>query len=109
MTSVDVNACTFKYIIVMSGGVYKTLEAIDGSDTKKSGNTLIVDMVNKHITKKGWNDAIAVNILQEICQTHCNLYQISASKDAHSLMAVANNKRDDMTLVICNFNPGSIV
>ena len=101
VTSVDVNACTFKYIIVMSDGVYKTLEAIDGSDTKKSGNTLIVHMINKHITEKGWNDAIAVNILQEICQTQSDLYQISASKDPRSLMAVANNKRDDMTLVIC--------
>ena len=108
MTSVNIDPWTFeyRYIILMSDGVYKTLEAIDGGDTKKSGNTLIVDMIEKHITEKRWNDAIAVNILQEICQTQKKLYQISAaSKDAHSLTAVANNiKRNDMTLMICKFD-----
>ena len=99
MISVDVNPLTFKYIIVMSDGVYKTLEAIDGSDAKKSGNALIVDMI-----EKGWNGAVAVNILREICQTQHNLYHVSASKNAHSPMAVANRKRDDMTLVICKFD-----
>ena len=101
--SVDIDHYTFKYIIVMSDGVYKTLEAIDGGDTKKSGNEIIVDMINKHVTEKGWNN-VAINILKEIRETQYTLYQISASEDVRSPMAVANRKRDDMTLVIYKFD-----
>ena len=103
MTSVDIDHYTFKYIIVMSDGVYKTLEAIDGGDTKKSGNDIIVEMIEQHATKKRWND-VAINILQEIRETQYNLYQISASEDVRSPMAIANRKRDDMTLVIYKFD-----
>ena len=83
----------------MSDGVYKTLKAIDGGDTctNKSGNEIIVDMIEKVVTEKGWNAAVAKNVLREICQTQYDLY---ASEDANSPMAVANRKRDDMTLVI---------
>ena len=52
------------------------------------------------IAKHGWNDTVAIRVLQEIRQNHHDLYQIYASEDAHSPMAVANMKRDDMTLVI---------
>ena len=62
VTSVTIDH-TFKYIILMSDGVYKTLEAIDGSDSKKSGNELLVELIDKHITNKGWNHGIAINIL----------------------------------------------
>ena len=88
----------------MSDGVYKTLEAIDGGDSKKSGNELLVEMIHKYVTKKGWNDKIAINILQEICQRQHDLFQKMASKDVRSPMAIANRKRDDMTLVIYKFD-----
>ena len=42
MISVTIDR-TFKYIILMSDGVYKTLEAIDGGDSKKSRNELLVE------------------------------------------------------------------
>ena len=103
VTSVAVDHCTFEYIIVMSDGVYKTLEAIDGGDTKKSGNDLIVEMIEKHGTGKKWN-SVAINILQEIRQTQYDLYQISASEDVRSPMAIANRKRDDMTLLVYKFD-----
>ena len=103
VTSVAIDHCTFEYIIVMSDGVYKTLEAIDGGDTKKSGNHIIVEMIEKHGTGKKWNQ-VAINILQEIRQTQHDLYQILASEDARSPMAVANRKRDDMTLLVYKFD-----
>ena len=87
----------------MSDGVYKTLEAMDGGDTNKTGNELIVGMIDEHIAKHGWNDTVAISILQEIRQRQHDLYQICASEDVHSPMAVANRKRDDMTLVIYKF------
>ena len=98
----DIDHHTFKYIIVMSDGVYKTLEAIDGGDTGKSGNEIIVKMIEQQATKERWNE-VAINILQEIRETQYNLYQILASEDARSPMAIANRKRDDTTLVIYKF------
>ena len=88
----------------MSDGVYKTLEAIDGGDSKKSGNELLVEMIHKYVTEKGWNERMAINILQEIRQSQHDLYQISAGEDVRSPMAIANRKRDDMTLVIYKFD-----
>ena len=103
VTSVPIDHYTFKYIIVMSDGVYKTLEAIYGGDTKKSGNDILVDMIEKHETGKRWNN-VAINILQEIRENQYTLYQIAASEDVRSPMAIANRKRDDMTLLIYKFD-----
>ena len=89
----------------MSDGVYKTLEAIDGGDSKKSGNELLVEMIDKYITEKGgWNDGIAFNILKEIRQNQHDLFQLLAGEDVRSPMAIANRKRDDMTLMIYKFD-----
>ena len=82
----------------MSYGVYKTLEAINGGDSKKSGNKLLVEMIDNHITNTGWNHEIAINILEEIRQNQL------ASEDASSPTAIANRKRDGMTLVIYKFD-----
>ena len=87
----------------MSDGVYKTLEAIDGGDTNKTGNELTVGMIEEHIAKNGWNDTVAIRVLQEIRQRQHDLYQVYASEDVRSPLAVANRKRDDMTLVIYKF------
>ena len=102
--SVAIDYSTFKYIVLMSDGVYKTLEAIDGGDLKKSGNDLLVEMIHKRVSDKGWNDGIAINVLQEIRQSQYDLFQILASEDVRSPMAIANRKRDDMTLVIYKFD-----
>ena len=80
----------------MSNGVCKTLESIGGD--------MLVNIIEKYIAENGWNDAVAINVLQEIRQTHYKLYQKSASEDVRSPVAVANRKRDDMTLVIYKFD-----
>lgn len=64
VTSVAVDS-TFKYLILASEGVYRTL---DSGNRNKSGNDIIVEMIEEHVTKKGWKN-VAINILQEICQT----------------------------------------
>ena len=87
----------------MSDGVYKTLEAMDGGDTKRSGNDIIVDMIEKHVAEKGWKD-VSIKILQSIREDQYTLYQITASEDVRSPIAIANRKRDDMTLVIYKFD-----
>jgi len=98
VASVEIDP-SFKYLILMSDGVYKTLEAVGQHD---SGNDQIAQMVNDHITKHGINNA-AINILENICQTQHDLFQRAAHEDPHSELAVANRKRDDMTLVIYQF------
>ena len=61
VTSVDIDHYTFKYLILMSSGVYKTLEAI--------GSDIIVNIIDKYVTENGWNETVANNILQNICET----------------------------------------
>ena len=86
----------------MTDGVYKTLEAVAGQDGG-NGNDLIAEMIDKHVNKHGIENA-AFSILEEIRQTQHDLYQISASENPHSDVTVANRKRDDMTLLICQFS-----
>ena len=64
---------------------------------------MIVGKIEERIVKNGWNDTVAISILQEIHQNHHDLYQIYASEDVHSPMAVADRKRADVTLVIYKF------
>ena len=104
VTSVTTDHCTFQYLILMSDGVYKALEAIDGGDTKKSGNELLVEMIKEHVTKKGGLKNLAMSVLQTIRQTQYELYQLTASEDVRSAIAIANRKRDDMTLMIYKFD-----
>ena len=99
VTSVEIDP-SFKYLILMTDGVYKTLEA-EGQHT--SGNDRIAQMVNDHITKHGINNA-AIKLLNDIRQTQYDLYQRSARDNPRSELAIANRKRDDMTLVIYQFN-----
>ena len=94
--SMDIDHYTFKYLILMSSGVYKTLEAI--------GSDIIVNIIDKYVTENGWNETVANNILQNICETQYKLYQKSTTEDVHSPTAVANRKRNDMTLVIYKFD-----
>ena len=101
VTSVEIDP-SFKYLILMTDGVYKTLEAVAGQDGG-NGNDLIADMIDKHINEHGFGKNMSKHILDNIRQTQYDLYQTSAHEDHRSDVAVANRKRDDMTLVICQF------
>jgi len=100
VTSIDIDP-SFKYLILMSDGVYKTLEAVHRQGGR-NGNDLIVDMINQYINEHRFGKNMAKDILDSIRQTQYDLYQRSASEDARSDITVANRKRDDMTLVICS-------
>ena len=104
--SVPIDCYSFKYLILMSDGVYKTIEAITG-DVKKEGgdgNSVIVTMIEQHVAKNGWDSKVASSTLKRICQIQYDLYQQSARQDERSSTAVANRKRDDMTLVVYKFD-----
>ena len=86
----------------MTDGVYKALEAVAGPNGG-NGNDLIANMIYKRVSEHDFEDNMAQDILDNVCQTQYDLYQRSASEDPHSDVAVANRKRDDMTLVIYQF------
>lgn len=87
----------------MTDGVYKTIEAVAGDAKDKDGNRIIVTMIEQHIKRSGWDNSVALHILKKIRQIQYNLYQQSARENERSPTAIANRKRDDMTLVIYKF------
>ena len=106
-TSEEIDGKTFKYLILMSDGVYKTmksLQAAAGHDGEVGNeNDMVAHLVDNYVKESGIQKA-ASNVLKQIRQNQYDLYQNSAQKDTHSPAAVANRKRDDMTLVVYQFN-----
>ena len=90
----------------MSDGVYKTIEAIAGEAVTEdnNGNHIVVTMIEQYISKNGWDHDLAKHIVKKIRQIQYDLYQRLAREDDRSTAAVANRKRDDMTLVIYKFD-----
>ena len=110
VTSIPIDRYGFKYLILMSDGVYKTVEAIAGDTTKDGtdGNSIIVNIIEELIKRHGWdNNNVAANCLKRIRQIQHDLYQRSVHESERSRFAVANRKRDDMTLVIYKFDIAS--
>ena len=107
VTTVEINDKTFKYLILMSDGVYKTvmlLQTAAGHDGKARNENEMVAYLVDNCVKEGGIQKAASNVLKQIRQDQYHLYQKSARKDARSPAAVANRKRDDMTLVVYQFN-----
>jgi len=106
-TSKDVDDTNFKYLILMSDGVYKTMKSIQMAAGHEGEvgieNELVAQLVDDSI-KEGGIQKAASNVLKHIRQRQYDLYQKSAQKDANSPVATANRKRDDMTLVVYQFN-----
>jgi len=105
-TSEEVDDKTFKYLILMSDGVYKTMKSLQtaaGHDGEADENEMVARLVDTYVKEEGIQKA-ASNVLKHIRQDQYKLYQKSAREDTHSPAAVANRKRDDMTLLIYQFN-----
>ena len=100
--SIPINHNSFKYLILMSDGVYKAIEAIAGN-VEQGGNAIVVTMIEDHLSKNVWDNDIAMHVLKRIRQIQYDLYQRSARLNNRSPAAVANRKRDDMTLIIYKF------
>ena len=102
--SVPVGDPFFKYLILMSDGVYKTVEAVAGLSSN-TGNDILVGIIDQHVERNGFNNnSTAMEILKKIRHIQHDLFQKSACQDPHSEIAIANRKRDDMTLLIYKFH-----
>ena len=107
ITSQKIDDKTYKYLILMSDGVYKTVRSLQTATGHDGGagneNEMVAQLVDSYIRKEGIQKS-ASSVLEQIRQDQYKLYQKLAHEDTHSPAAVANRKRDDMTLLIYQFN-----
>lgn len=96
-------AACHRYLLLMSDGVYKSLEAASGETSGLDSNKLLLNTLNRELASALSFSLVAERVLQSIAHSHHTAFQRSAAVDRASAMAVACRKRDDMTLVIYRF------
>jgi len=100
---------SFRYLVLMSDGVYKSIEGGFPNQQSIEPNKVLVGIIN-HVSSKHPNSSnLADIVVDRIAQVHRDTYQRAASEDVRSPVAVACRKRDDMTLLIYKFPPTSLV
>ena len=90
-----------EYILLMSDGVYKTLECLTDPPSSDVYPRLL-QLIQKAEKKTDVKD-IASGVLQDIKTLHEEAYYNSAMTDPRSTVAVNCRKRDDMTLLVLHF------
>ena len=93
---------TFKYLLLMTDGVYKSAESTLEPQQDVDSNKVIVHIMERQLAL---NDEcfVAGNVLKRISTIHSDCYETNARKDPRSPLAVSCRKRDDMTLVVYKF------
>ena len=99
---------TFRYLVLMSDGVYKSIEGGFANQQSIEPNKVLVGMID-HVSKQPNCTNLADLVVDRIATVHRDTYQRAASKDVRSPVAVACRKRDDMTLLIYKFPTTSSV
>ena len=96
-----------KYIILMTDGVYKSIEAPFQQKAIIDTNKVLMTTVNRErdqlVDQKRRFDVLADRVLGRIRAIHEDAYKNHAARDIRSPVAVACRKRDDMTLLIHQF------
>lgn len=87
--------------MVMSDGVYKSVEAVMPNQDLIESNKVLIGMFNKVL--KGRVETVSDRLLDRLSRVHQDTYQREATKDPRSPLAVSCRKRDDMTLLIYKF------
>lgn len=100
---------SFRYLVLMSDGVYKSIEGGFVNQHSIEPNKVLASIIN-HIASIQPNFSnLADGVVDRIAKVHMDTYQKAASEDVRSPIAVACRKRDDMTLLIYKFPPTSLV
>ena len=107
VTTVDIED-SFLYLMLMSVGVYKSIEAAEVEGAQTIGaNLVLANMVHGCAQTPGVEfSSIAQTTLDQVAHLHEEAFQRSAKEDVRSPKAVACRKRDDMTLVVYTFAHG---
>ena len=99
-----------KYIILMTDGVYKSIESPFEQKAKIDANKVLMTMVNHEreqlVRHKRRFNVLADRVLSRIRAIHEDAYKKHATEDVRSPVAVDCRKRDDMTLLIHQFAIG---
>jgi len=95
----DSQAPSCKYLVLMTDGVYKTIESTMEEDQADFRETFI--MLLKAELERGHRfEDLSKHILNRIAFLSKGTYMSNAQEDVRSPLAVACRKRDDMTLVM---------
>lgn len=95
---------TYKYLVLMTDGVYKSIESAFEHQEAIESNKVLANMVDTSLARRQGEFArVSDSVLERICKIHRDTYKDSARKDPRSPKAVACRKRDDMTLLVYKF------
>lgn len=93
-----------KHLILMTDGVYKSIEATFEQKASIDPNKVLMSMVNHSMQGIRSFEVISDRTLDRIRKVHEDTFTMHAKKDIRSPMAVSCRKRDDMTLLIYQFD-----
>lgn len=98
---------SFRYLVLMTDGVYKSIEAMFENQDSIEATKVLVSTVDRETSKSSNFTIVAEKVVNKIAQVHHDTYQRKARVNVRSLMAVACEKRDDMTLLLYRFTTES--
>lgn len=95
---------TFRYLILMTDGVYKSIEStFDDKESIDSNKVLLGMLIHSLEQRQGRFEHIADSILARVLKIHRDCYYRHARRDPRAPLAVSCRKRDDMTLLVYKF------
>ena len=95
---------SFRYLFLMTDGVYKSIEGMFENQVSIEANKVLVSTVERESSESSNFTTVAERVVNRIAQTHHDTYQRKAREDVRSPLAVACEKRDDMTLLLYTFD-----
>lgn len=91
----------------MTDGVYKSIEATFQEKATINSSKVLMSTVNREreqlVSQKRKFGILADRVVDRIRAIHVDAYKTHAAKDVRSPIAVSCRKRDDMTLLIHQF------
>ena len=96
--------------MLMTDGVYKSIEATFEQQASIDSNKVLMSMVNHEqyqlVAQNRQFGILTDRVLERIRANHEDAYKRNATVDVRSKVAVACRKRDDMTLLVHQFQRG---
>ena len=100
VTMVDIDK-SFLYLMVMSDGVYKSIEAAVDEAQTIGANQVLANMVHTYAQTPGAKfSSIAESTLDQVAHIHEEAFQRSPEEGPQATVCC---KRDDMTLLVYGF------
>ena len=94
---------SFRYLVIMSDGVYKSIESTFTDQNSINSNKVLTNMIVRGIRQGIPVDTMADYLLLRVMQIHEDCYTNNARVDPRSPLATSCRKRDDMTLIFYKF------